>query len=199
MANMYKIDKEFKPSPKLKKLYHSYLFIIFIFFILVFQAPITLFAPLMASFMVTLFISTPLLIIFIFAAFWISKFYNTIFYKFTKNEIFWRRGIWFKTTGIVPYNRITNIDINQGPLSRSFGISSLRIQTAGYSVSSRASAELRLDGIRKPEELRDLIMNFVDKKKPMAVETYDEDDVDKKILNELVKIRKLLKKPKRKR
>ena len=192
---MIKIDKEFKPASQLKKLYYSYLFIIFIVFLLLIIIPILLFAPIF----VNLFISLPLLVIFIFTAYWIPKYYGTIFYKLTKNEIFWRRGIWFKTTGIVPYNRITNIDINQGPLSRSFGVSSLRIQTAGYSVSSRASAELKLDGIRKPKELRDLLVSFIDKKKPVAVETYDEEDVNQKILNELVKIRKSLKKPSRKR
>ena len=196
---MVKIDKEFKPASNLKKLYYSYMFIVIVFFILLFQFPILLFAPSMAGFFVTLFISVPILIIFIFTALWIPKYYGTIFYKFTRNEIFWRRGIWFKATGIVPYNRITNIDITQGPISRSFGVSSLKIQTAGYSVGTKASAEIRLEGIRNPIELRDLIMDFIDKRKPMAVETYDEGDVDQKILNELVKIRKLLKKPRRKR
>jgi hypothetical protein len=42
---------------------------------------------------------------------------------------------------------------------RLFGISSLRIQTAGY--SAQPNAELRLDGITDPETLRELIMGFV--------------------------------------
>jgi len=190
---MIKIDKEFKPASQLKKLYYSYLFIIFIVFLLLIIIPILLFAPIF----VNLFISLPLLVIFIFTAYWIPKYYGTIFYKLTKNEIFWRRGIWFRATGIVPYNRITNIDITQGPVSRSFGLSSLKIQTAGYSVGAKASAEIRLEGIKNPNELRDLIMDFIDKRKPMAVETYDEEDVNQKILSELVKIRKALKKPRR--
>ncbi|MEM2082887.1 MAG: PH domain-containing protein [Nitrososphaerota archaeon] len=33
------------------------------------------------------------------------------FYKLTEDEIIWKRGVWFKSTGIVPYNRITNIDV----------------------------------------------------------------------------------------
>ncbi len=191
---MVKIDKEFKPASNLKKLYYSYWFLLFIVFLILIIIPIAIFAPAF----VNLFISLPLLIIFIFTALWIPKYYSTIFYKFTRNEIFWRRGVWFKATGIVPYNRITNIDINQGPISRSFGISSLRIQTAGYSVGAKASAEIRLDGIRNPTELRDLLMDFIDKRKPVAVETYDEGDINQKILNELIKIRKSLKKPKRK-
>jgi len=188
-----KIGKEFKPAPQLKKLYCTYMTLIFLVFILPWLIPIILFAPPVAS----LFVSVPILIILIFAAYWIPKYYETIFYKLTKNEIFWRRGVWFKLTGIVPYNRITNIDISQGPISRSLRISSLKIQTAGYSVGARASAEIRLEGIEDSKELRDMIMDFIDKRKPVAVETYDEGDVNQKILNELVKIRKLLKKPKR--
>ena len=192
---MIKKDKEFKPSSKLKNLYYIYFALITLVFILPWLVPIVVFAPLIVSSI----ISIPIFIILIFTVFWIPKYYGSIFYKLTNNEIFWRRGVWFKTTGIVPYNRITNIDINQGPLSRSFGISSLRIQTAGYSVGARATAEIRLDGIKNAEELRDMIMAFIDKKKPVAVETYDEEDVNQKILNELVKIRKSLKKPSRKR
>ena len=84
-------------------------------------------------------------------------------------------------------------------MSRSLGVSSLKIQTAGYSVRSARSAEIRLDGIRNAKELRDFIMALIDRKKPVAVETFESNDVDVKIINELVKIKKLLKKPSRKR
>lgn len=48
------------------------------------------------------------------------------------------------------------------------------------------------------EDLRELIMDFVRGKKPAAVETYaqggeeEEEDINLKMLNELVKIRELL-------
>lgn len=111
----------------------------------------------------------------------------------TETEIIWNRGVWFKTIGVVPYNRITNIDIKQGPLSRGVGIASLKIQTAGYSVSSASGSfsEIKIDGMENFSEVRDILMDFVRGKKPVAVETYEvlgEDNVTK----ELVKIRKLL-------
>jgi membrane protein YdbS with pleckstrin-like domain len=114
-------------------------------------------------------------------------------YKLTENEIVWRRGVWFKSTGIVPYNRITNIDITQGPFSRKLGIAALKIQTAGYS-GQQARAEIRIEGMEKFEELKELVMGFVKGKKPVAVETYEEENIDLKILNELIKIRELLEK-----
>ncbi len=183
-----KIGEEFKPSPQFKKLYYIYFLLAIIFGILWWYIPVLLFAP----FEVKVGITISILAILIFIAYWIPKYYETIVYKLTENEIVWRRGVWFKKTGVVPYNRITNIDIVQGPISRMLGIASLKIQTAGY--SGQSPAEIEIKGIEQFEELRELIMEFVKGKKPVAVETYEEENIDLKILNELVKIRKLLEK-----
>ncbi|MEM2928613.1 MAG: PH domain-containing protein [Nitrososphaerota archaeon] len=190
---MIKINEEFKPAPQFKKLYYIYLILAIPIFILTWYIPILIFAP----FIVTIIISIPLLVILIFIIYWISKYYDTIFYKLTEDEIVWRRGIWFRKMGIIPYNRITNIDILQGPISRMLKIASLKIQTAGYSATSHGYgglAEIRLDGIEKFEELRELIMGNIRGRKPVAVETYEEENINLKILNELTKIRELLEK-----
>jgi hypothetical protein len=76
------------------------------------------------------------------------------------DEISWQRGVWFKTTGIVPYRKITNVDVSQGPLSRRLDIASVKLQTAGYSAS-KSSAEISISGIERHEELRDMIMAYV--------------------------------------
>jgi len=183
-----KIGEEFKPSPQFKKLYYIYFLLAIILGILWWYIPVLLFTP----FEVKVGITIPILAILIFIAYWIPKYYETIVYKLTENEIVWRRGVWFKKTGVVPYNRITNIDIVQGPISRMLGIATLKIQTAGY--SGQARPEIKIEGIEQFEELRELIMEFVKGKKPVAVETYEEENIDLKILNELVKIRKLLEK-----
>jgi len=182
-----RIGEEFKPSPKFMKLYFIYYLFTIIIGFLPWYIPMVILAPPVASVPISL-VFIPMII---FAGAWIPKYYNSIAYKLTEHEIIWRRGVWFKYTGIVPYNRITNIDIAQGPISRRLGIASLKIQTAGYSVG-KARAELRLDGIERFEELRDLIMSFVKKRKPAAVEVFEEEELGQRILDELVKIRKLL-------
>ncbi|MGQ9781071.1 MAG: PH domain-containing protein [Nitrososphaeria archaeon] len=73
----------------------------------------------------------------------------------------------------MPYNSITNIDVTQGPLSRSLRIASLKIQTAGYSAQ-KASAEIKIEGVEDYEALRDTIMGHVKGEKPQAVETFEE-------------------------
>ncbi len=191
-----KVGEEFRPAQQFKSLYYIYLILGTLFGILSWCIPLVYFigqASDNAPFVVTFFILVPLLSFLISVAYWIPKYYDTMLYKLTDNEVVWRRGVWFKKTGIVPYNRITNIDIVQGPISRMLGIASLKIQTAGYSAPSGGKAEIRIEGMEQFEELRELIMGFVRGKKPVAVETYEE-DINSKILDELVKIRKLLKK-----
>ena len=134
------MGKDFNPSPQLLKLY--YVYIIPVFLILMIPAIIiSLIVPFLLVFLI------PMILIFGFVFYWMPKFYRTIIYKLTGDDMTWRRGVWFKNTGIVPYNRITNVDIIQGPISRALGIGSLKIQTAGYSGQNTRTAEIRIDGV----------------------------------------------------
>jgi uncharacterized protein len=186
------LGEEFRPSERFKSLYYTYFSAAAILFVLWWLAPVALFAPVeVAAGLLAIFV--PILL---FAVYWIPKYYATVTYKLTREEMTWRRGVWFKNTGIVSYNRITNIDITQGPVSRYFRIASLKIQTAGYSAANARSAEIRLDGIEDFEGLREFIMQLVRGKVPVAVESYHKGASaaadDASVLTELVKIRKLL-------
>jgi hypothetical protein len=183
-----KVGEEFKPAPQLKKCYYIYLIIGILFGVLPWYIPVLLFAPFAVALGVLLLILATLA----FIAYWIPKYYETMIYKLTQDEIVWKRGVWFKNTGIVPYNKITDIHISHGPISRKLGIATLKIQTAGY--SGAAGAEISIVGVEQFEELRELIMGFVRGKQPAAVEAREKENIDLKILEELIKIRKLLEK-----
>jgi hypothetical protein len=137
-----------------------------------------------------------LIVIFVF---WVGLYYGSMWYELRDDEMSWKRGVWFHRTGIVPYNRITNLDIIQGPVMRTLGISTLSIQTAGY--SGQAVPEIRIEGIEHAEELRELIRSLVRQSTshddgtgggmPGAVSN------DQKIIEELIKIRMLLEQPKK--
>lgn len=90
---------------------------------------------------------------------WTRLYYDTMAYELHDDELRWRRGVWFHTTGIVPYNRITNLDLKQGPVMRWLGISAISIQTAGY--SGQAVPEIRIEAIEHAEELRELLRTAV--------------------------------------
>lgn len=179
--------EDFRPSVQLKRLYVISISAILVVLFL----PVSLIIFVAPS-VVALIIGVPFLFVFLFLFYWVPKFYKTIQYKLSDSEMTWRRGVWFRNTGIVPYNRITNVDIAQGPVSRMLGIAALKIQTAGYSAPNTRSSEIKIEGVENSEEMRETIMSFVRGGKPVAVETYDGGDVNSRILNELVRIRKSL-------
>lgn len=144
-----KVLREVLPGRTLRTLYVLYLLIIVWGGILPWLIPLAFFS----SPLLTLEISVPLLLVIIFTLWWIGAYYRTIRYRFTPFEISWERGVWFRQTGIVPYHRITNIDIIQGPLSRFLGISHLKIQTD----CSGSATEFNMKGITEPEILREFI------------------------------------------
>lgn len=187
-----KLGSDFKPARQLMRLYFVYWFVIFLFLFIIPEALVVTLAPMEVIVPVTIFFFLPLLVIFLFIVWWIPKFWGSIIYRMTGSEITWRRGVWFRNTGIVPYNRITNVDIIQGPISRKFSIASLKIQTAGYSGANTRSSEIRLEGIKDFEGLREQIMSIVRGRKPVAVEAFE--DGKDPVLSELRKIRKLLEK-----
>lgn len=78
-----KTGEEFKPAPQFKKLYYIYLMLVILFGILTWYIPVLLFAP----FVISLGILIPVLAILIFIAYWIPKYYYTMAYKLTENEI----------------------------------------------------------------------------------------------------------------
>jgi len=195
----WKMGEEFNPAKQLKTLYYIYFVITIIFAVLIWLIPVSIFAPLSA----TIMIAIPVLVILLFVLYWIPKFYSTIIYKLDNEEVEWRRGVWFKNTGIVPYNRITNVDISQGPISRMLNIGSLKIQTAGYSNPNQGwgnPSEITIDGVEGFEELRHIIMDRMRGRKPMAVQTFVEThdevegDVQGRIVTELIEIKELLRK-----
>jgi len=97
-------------------------------------------------------------IVIVFVA-WTRLYYDTMGYELHDDELRWRRGVWFRTTGIVPYNRITNLDLKQGPVMRWLGISTISVQTAGY--SGQAVPEIRIEAIEHAQELREILRAYV--------------------------------------
>jgi len=135
------------------------------------------------------------------ALFWIPRFCSSIRYVLEDDKIVVVKGVWWKTKSFVPYNRITNVNIEQGPVSRRFGLGKLSIQTAGFSGASSSGgkvAEAVVFGIKNFEEVKDMVMDHVRGLKPEAVEaeveTKPSENVNQLILTELRKIRKALEK-----
>jgi len=132
-------------------------------------------------------------------ALWIERYRRSIHFTLGSARIIFERGVWWKTRSFVPYNRITNVDVVQGPLSRRLGLGKVAIQTAGYSATTRSSgmfAEAAIFGVKNFEEIKDAVLEQVGRLRPLAVEAGAEmieaGDVGQQILDELRRIRNTL-------
>jgi len=130
-------------------------------------------------------------------AFWIGKYVESISFTLERDRMVFERGVWWRRKSFVPYNRITNVDVIQGPVSRAFGLGKVMIQTAGYSATAGSQgsvfAEASIFGVRNFEEIKDVILGFISKQRPISVEAATEqEDVNVQILQELKKIRERL-------
>lgn len=78
-------------------------------------------------------------------------------YELREKDISYKSGVIEKKMTTVPFSRIQHVEIDEGPISRIFGLSSLSVYTAGDS-----SDDLEIKGIKKEEALR--IKEFISSK-----------------------------------
>jgi len=130
---------------------------------------------------------------------WIPAFFRSLEYVVDNDSAKAKVGVFWKKRVTVPYTKITNIDVTQGPLQRIFGIGTIHVQTAGAGGAQGAQAELKLLGVRDLDEVKDTIMVRIRGytiSRPEEVEEKVMEESDPKIfrrmLEELTAIRKLL-------
>ena|SRR5690606_23039644 len=82
-------------------------------------------------------------------------------YALRERDIIYRRGVLSVITTIIPFNRIQNVAINEGFLSRKYGLAQLHVFTAGGS-----SSDIKLSGLLKAdaENMKEMILQQIVKK-----------------------------------
>jgi membrane protein YdbS with pleckstrin-like domain len=92
---------------------------------------------------------------------WLSKKQSHVLrYWLDGNTLRADTGVFFLKRKAVPLDRITDIVLAQGPLTKWCGIWELRIQTAG---TGNAMPEVTLYRLNEPEQVRDLVIQERDK------------------------------------
>jgi len=199
------VVKEFGADSELKRLYLVYLAIVVVGCFLWWLIPVVVFVMLSREVWIGVSVGlscfVPLLVAAGVTLYWIPKFHSSITYVLEDDKIAITKGVWWRTKSFVPYNRITNISIYQGPISRRYGLGKLSIQTAGFSGTSSSGgkvAEAVIFGVKSFEEIKDVIIKFVKGMKPEAIEAEAETEpikgINHQILTELRKIRKAVEK-----
>jgi len=132
---------------------------------------------------------------------WMPAFYRSLEYVIDIDCVRMKKGVFWRKRVTVPYPKITNVDVTQGPVQRMFNIGIIRVQTAGAGGAQGAKAELRLLGVRDLEGLKDSIMGRVrgytlSRSEEVKKEVVDESNSEilRHMLKELTTIREVLEK-----
>jgi membrane protein YdbS with pleckstrin-like domain len=94
-------------------------------------------------------------------AVWLPAYFRSLEYTLADDAVRGRRGVLFKRFVSMPYHKITNVDITHGPLQRRYGVGYLHCQTAGAGGQQGARAELKMEGIKDLEGVREIIMERI--------------------------------------
>lgn len=80
--------------------------------------------------------------------------YRAWTYRFTSDGLEIEYGVWWKQASAMPYHRLQQVDVTQGPLERRFGMSSVRLRSAA------ATTDATIPGMADDEidELRSRLM-----------------------------------------
>jgi len=177
---------EFKPSPNMIKLYHIYVMIIIAFAVLSWALPLTFVIP--KEFLPTylVLIGVPLLVILIVYMYWIKKYYDSIFYKIEEDKVVSIRGVWWIRESSVPFSKINNVVITQGPLQRQLNLMNVGIHTAAMGL---ARPEIMFNNLST--ELAHKVRSIILEKAGILTEERRK-SLEEQILIELKGIRKLL-------
>lgn len=71
---------------------------------------------------------------------YIKGYWKRFRFAFDEDQLRIYLGIWWQKQVLIPFSRITNIDIVQGPWQRKRSLATLKIQTAGKGATSIAEA-----------------------------------------------------------
>lgn len=129
---------------------------------------------------------------------YVPAYYNTLEYVIDKDALRMKKGVFWRTRITIPYGKITNLDITQGPVERLYKISHINVQTAGASGGqSGMPAEMVMSGIADCEAIKNIIMSHIGTPGAVASthsEPTDDLSLQKAILAELTAIRKAVEK-----
>jgi len=90
--------------------------------------------------------------------------YLSYSYNLTDLGLRVEKGVIVKNDGMIPYEKIQNVEIRRGILARILGTSSIFVQTAGSSTPQYTEGVLPVIDQNKALELREKLMNQITKK-----------------------------------
>ena len=138
--------EEFYPDEKLQTIWYIILggvFIITYFPIILILLIINASNPetkVLTAFIVITIIEIPTAICFLL---WIPYYFKSLKYTISDDFLRIQSGAIWKKLLTIPFEKIQNVEIHQGPIERSFGLGKVLIHTAGYSGQREAEGIIK--------------------------------------------------------
>jgi len=192
------LEEVYKPHPNMVLLYRIYI----LFFVIplalcgiVVSWLVYVFEPAYVLVPITAFFAL-IIVAVCFVFYWSSRYYKSITFHLTSDEVVVERGVWWRVKSTVPYARVMSVEVVQGPISRRLGIATVDIYTAGYTGAAGGTAgpksrraEASLIHISNYAEVREKVLSLVRGRPLFGVSGVTAD-----MLTELRRIRELLEK-----
>ncbi len=131
----------------------------------------------------------------IFGYSYVNRYYENLFCELTTRALHFKKGIWFQTERTIPLDKIQDLTYQEGPVLRYFGLSQLKIETAGQSV--QGMADMTLTGIINSRNFREMVLDqrdLITDKQPSSSATPGKIDSDDDMITLLKKIHETLQK-----
>ena len=113
---------------------------------------------LVSLFMAITIVGIPFIPFWLIYSLWFApKYFDSLSARLTTQALELRKGVFTRSESTVPLNRITDLRLYQGPLTRRFGLHGLRVETAGQS-GQNASSEGNLLGVVDAAGFRNAIL-----------------------------------------
>lgn len=93
----------------------------------------------------------------IFASFFVNKYFERLHCELTTRSLKFNKGYIFRTEKTIPLDKIQDLTFKEGPLLKAFGLSVLKIETAGS--SGAGTPDLTLIGIVDASDFRDRVFD----------------------------------------
>lgn len=97
----------------------------------------------------------------IFGRMYLKRYFDSLFCELTTRALKFKKGVLFQVERTIPLDKIQDLTFREGPLLRHFGLSILKVETAGQSM--QGGTDMSLIGIVDAREFREQVIDQRDK------------------------------------
>lgn len=105
------------------------------------------------------------IILYLIAAVYLWLYYRSIGYELDEHYLLKRSGVLWKVRRSTPLDKITNLDVRQGPLERLLGMGQVWVFTPS---TGQSMPEVKLLGLSRPHDTKEMIVERVERARALA-------------------------------